>query len=192
MCRHVAVSSPNPAGFGELTSGGGVGEEMQSDQLIEVADNPLDVVEEIVTAHEWSFERETSDELSVCIGGGWCDYHLGFTHNPHYGGLQVACAYDVRVPARKRTEVCSLLAMVNERLWLGHFDLWSEEGIPMFRHVLLTVGDPSATAGQVERMIEIAITECERYYPAFQFVLWGGKSAEDAVAAAMFETMGEA
>ena len=165
---------------------------MHSNPLIDSAENPLDVVEEIVTAHEWQFERQNNDELSVCIGGAWCDYHLGFTHNPRYSGLQIACAYDVRVPTGKRGEVCLLLAMVNERLWLGHFDLWSEESIPMFRHVLLTVGEPSATADQVERMIEIAISECERYYPAFQFVLWGGKSAEEAVAAAMFETMGEA
>ncbi len=177
---------------GGLTSGGGVGESMETNQLIELADNPLDVVEEIVVANEWQFERQTNDELSVCIAGGWCDYHLGFSHNPHYGGLQVACAYDVRVPPRKRGEICALLALVNERLWLGHFDLWSEESIPMFRHVLLTVEDPFATAGQIERLIEIAISECERYYPAFQFVLWGGRSAEEAVAAAMFETMGEA
>ena len=49
-----------------------------------------------------------------------------------------------------------------------------------------------SAVGQIERLIEIAISECERYYPAFQFVLWGGKSADEAVAAAMFETMGEA
>jgi hypothetical protein len=41
-------------------------------------------------------------------------------------------------------------------------------------------------------MIGIAVAECERYYPAFQHVIWGGKSAADAVAAAIIETAGEA
>ena len=38
--------------------------------------NPLDVVEEIVTANEWPFERAGDDELVVEIGGRWCDYRL--------------------------------------------------------------------------------------------------------------------
>ena len=41
-------------------------------------------------------------------------------------------------------------------------------------------------------MVDIAITECERFYPAFQFVLWGGKSPKDALDAAMLECVGEA
>ena len=44
----------------------------------------------------------------------------------------------------------------------------------------------------MEKLIEIALNECERFYPAFQFVIWGGKSPADAMAAAMLETMGEA
>ena len=32
----------------------------------------------------------------------------------------------------------------------------------------------------------------ERFYPAFHFLVWGGKGVEEAVAAAMFETAGEA
>ena len=41
-------------------------------------------------------------------------------------------------------------------------------------------------------LVEVALKECERFYPAIQFVLWGGKGPSEAVAAAMFETEGEA
>ena len=34
--------------------------------------------------------------------------------------------------------------------------------------------------------------ECERFYPAFQYVIWGGKSAIDSISAAMVDTVGEA
>ena len=161
-------------------------------ELLDPAENPLDVVEEVVASQGWEFERRGDGDLSLCVAGSWCDYHIGFTYLDASGGLQVACAYDLRVAARKQSEVYRLLAMINERLWLGHFDLWSEEAIPMFRHGMLVRGGYPPTSEQIEQTIEIAIGECERYYPAFQFVLWGGKSAEEAIAAAMLETAGEA
>ena len=37
-----------------------------------------------------------------------------------------------------------------------------------------------------------ALNSCERYFPAFQFVIWAGKSAREAMDSAMFETSGEA
>jgi len=154
--------------------------------------NPLDVVEEIVSANQWPFDRQGDDELSVSIGGSWCDYHLGFSFSPTQGGMQLACAYDMRVPPRRRPEIYGLLAQINERIWIGHFDVWSEEAIPMYRHAILTRGGEAPNFLQMEELIEIAITECERFYPAFQFVLWGGKTASEAVASSMLETVGEA
>ena len=41
-------------------------------------------------------------------------------------------------------------------------------------------------------MLVGAIHACERYYPAFQFVVWAGKTASEAMSAAMFDTEGEA
>jgi hypothetical protein len=41
-------------------------------------------------------------------------------------------------------------------------------------------------------MVDIALTECERFFPAFQFVLWGGKPPAEALEAAMLDCVGEA
>jgi len=41
-------------------------------------------------------------------------------------------------------------------------------------------------------LVESAIDECERFYPVFQFVLWGGKTPAEAMAASLIETHGEA
>ncbi len=40
--------------------------------------------------------------------------------------------------------------------------------------------------------MKIAVEACERYYQAFQFVVWAGKTAAEALDTAMFETAGEA
>ena len=54
--------------------------------------------------------------------------------------------------------------------------------MPVFRHAVLLRGAPGASAESLEDMVDIAITECERFFPAFQFVLWGGKTPQDALA----------
>jgi hypothetical protein len=53
-------------------------------------------------------------------------------------------------------------------------------------------GTPGPTLEQMEDVVETAIMECERFYPAFQYVIWAGKAAQDAVAAALVDTVGEA
>jgi hypothetical protein len=157
-----------------------------------VVHNPLDIVEEIVTANEWPFERSNDDELVVEIGGRWCDYRLYFVWQPDVGAMQFSCQFDMKVPGARRSAVNDLLAEVNTRLWLGHFDICSEENTPMFRQTMLLRGSRGATVEQLEDLVEIALSECERFYPAFQFVIWGGKPAHEAVTAAILDTLGEA
>ena len=41
-------------------------------------------------------------------------------------------------------------------------------------------------------MMRCALDACERYFPSFQYVIWAGKTANEAIEGAMFETMGEA
>jgi hypothetical protein len=85
-----------------------------------------------------------------------------------------------------------LLSSVNEQLWIGHFDLWSDEGIVMYRQALLLSGGADPNAQQVERLLVTAIEACERYFQAFQFVVWAGRSAAEALEGVLFETAGEA
>jgi hypothetical protein len=106
--------------------------------------------------------------------------------------MHFTCAFDMKVPDAKKVPIFELLGMVNEKLWLGHFGLWEEESVPMFRHTSLLRGTTGPVPEQVEDLIDIAVGECERFYPAFQFVIWGGKSARDAMAASLLETQGEA
>jgi hypothetical protein len=158
----------------------------------EPAPNPLDIVEEIVAANQWPFDRTSEDELVVEITGKWCDYRLYFMWRDDLSALHFTCAFDVRVPDTRRREVHDLLALINEKLWLGHFDVSLEEGMPMFRHTVPLRGLSGASVEQLEDLVDSAFTECERFYPAFQFVIWGGTSANEAIAAALFETVGEA
>ncbi len=154
--------------------------------------NPLDLLEELVDANEWPFDRPTKAELVIEIAGRWSDYRLFFAWQEEMSAIYLSCRMDMRVPAAKRMGVAELLLAVNEKLWLGHFDLCSDESVPIFRHTLLLRGSSGISAEQLEDLVDIAASECERFYPAFQFLLWGGHSPKDALSAALLDTAGEA
>jgi hypothetical protein len=154
--------------------------------------NPIDLLEQIVAANEWAFDRYADDEMNVGIEGSWTKYHLWFAWREAQRSLQISCAFDLKVAREKIAGMHSLLALMNERMWLGHFDLWAQEGLLMYRHAQLYAGGARATTEQMEELVSIALRECERFFPAIQFVLWGGKSPSEAIAAAMLETEGEA
>jgi hypothetical protein len=153
--------------------------------------NPVDMVEQIATIHDWTFERSAPDELTLTVSGTWCDYHISLTWRDDLEALHLACAFDFRVPENRLNEMYKLVAQINEQLWLGHFDLWTQEGLVMFRHALLLNGSV-ATASQCEAMLQAALEGCERYYQAFQFVVWAGKPSREALVSTMFETEGQA
>ncbi len=154
--------------------------------------NPLDVVERIAAVNDWSFERAGDDEITILVAGRWSDYQISFTWMNDLEALHLACAFDLKVPERRRSEVQQLIAMINEQLWIGHFDLWPQDGMVMFRHALVLAGGLTASNAQCQSLLNTALEGCEGYFPAFQFVVWAGKGAREALDAAMFETSGEA
>lgn len=154
--------------------------------------SPLDIVEQIVSAHDWLFDRRNADEMAVQVPGRWCDYSLHLAWNDEVSALHLTCAFDMRVPEERRSLVHELLALINERLWLGHFGIWEDDGLPLFRHALPLRGFGRPSPEQMEDVLDTALIECERFYPAFQYVIWGGRTPTDAMTLSMIETVGEA
>jgi hypothetical protein len=182
MCSGVRIST-------STFVGGGM-------SLIEIAsgshNNPLDVVEHMAAGNQWPFERAGDDEVAIVVNGRWTNYQISFTWMSEIEALHLACAFDMRVPELRLAEVQQLVAMINEQLWIGHFDVWMQNGVVMFRHALLLAGGVATSGRQCEAVMGSALDACERYFPAFQFVVWAGKSAREAMSAALFETAGEA
>jgi hypothetical protein len=164
--------------------------------LIDYADDqrnhPLDVVERLAAGNDWTFERAGDDEITILVTGKWTDYQVSYTWMSDIEALHLACAFDLKVPERRRTEVQQLISSINEQMWVGHFDLWTHDGIVMFRHALMLNGGSEASNRQCEALLGTALDACERYFPAYQFVVWAGKGAREALDAAMFDTSGEA
>ena len=156
------------------------------------ADDPLDVVEHMATGNNWPFERSGEDEIALVVAGRWTNYSVCYTWMGDIEALHLACAFDMRVPESRLVDMQQLTVLINEQLWIGHFDVWLQNGVVMFRHALLLAGGIPPSNRQCEAVLATALDTCERYSPAFQFVLWAGKTAREAMDCAMFETRGRA
>ena len=153
--------------------------------------NPIDLIEEMSGKNDWACDRTSDDELTLVVAGSWADYQISLNWRDDLEALHIACAFDFKVPENRLGEMYRLIAQINEQLWLGHFDLWTQEGLVMYRHGLL-LNNAVATTQQCDAMMRAALDACERYYQAFQFVVWAGKPSREALVSSMFQTDGRA
>jgi len=165
--------------------------------LIETAagdrpEHPVDVVERLAALNQWTFDRPDADEISILVCGAWANYDVSFTWLGEIESLHVSCSFDLKAPPRRQAAVSELTRLINEQLWLGHFDLWSGQDLVMFRHSLCLAGGATASDAQCSAVVKAAVAACETYYQAFQFVLWANREPREAIAFAAFETQGSA
>ena len=154
--------------------------------------NPVDMIEHVASHNQWEFERSSDDEICLTVSGVWTDYNVSLSWMEDFEALHLACAFDLKVPNSRIVETTKLLSLINEQMLIGHFDVWMKEGTIMFRQTLMLNGGAVPTGEQLECLMMSALEACERYYQAFQFVVWAGHDAEKAIEGALFETHGSA
>ncbi|MFZ9394985.1 MAG: YbjN domain-containing protein [Erythrobacter sp.] len=153
---------------------------------------PVEMLAALFEARGWPFEITSEDELAGEVQGSWAKYQLKAIWRAEDNVLQLLCLPDIRVGQDKLRQAYELLALVNEQMWLGHFDIWSNGNVLLYRHGALLGSEGLLSLDQAQALVEIAIDECDRFYPAFQFVLWGDKSPRSALEAALVDAAGEA
>ena len=130
--------------------------------------NPLDMVERVAATNNWSFERAGDDEITILVTGKWTDYQVSYTWMFDIEALHLAAAALRDLELEGASEVQQLISLINEQMWIGHFDLWSQDGLVMYRHALVLAGGVDASSRQCEALLGTALD------------------------AAMFETQGQA
>ena len=132
------------------------------------ADNPLDHVEDVLTNHNWVFNRMTDEELMVEVSGRSCKYRLLFVWQDDMSALQFCAQYDLNVQSDKMDEAAKAVMGINEALWMGHFEIPSDTRTPAFRQTCLFRGMGGGShAEKIEDLVDISLAQCERYYAVF-------------------------
>lgn len=154
--------------------------------------NPLDSVEEILSANEWVFDRMSEDELTVQISGKMGEYKMLFVWQEDYSAMQFCCELDLEFRPEAVDNAARAMTAMNANLWLGHFDIRPGTNVPCFRHTSLFRGMAGSGADHLEDLVDIALNECERYYPALALLSRSSTAGNHHdLALAMMETAGQ-
>jgi hypothetical protein len=163
------------------------------DDEVEITTDPMETVEAVLGSDE-RFRCERADDGDVhfsfkCSYGETVGY---FSMRHELPALLFTLGFDIQAPVSRRDEAVKLASLINENLWLGHFDVWSDDGTIIFRHAMPMIGRDEISVGEVQAMLAAALDAADRFQPAFHFLILGGMSADDASQSALFETCGEA
>lgn len=159
---------------------------------IDAHDSSMDVVEQTLLAADWACERSEEGLIHCASLTRWGEFGGMFAWRDEPASLNFSLTMDLRAPNAKHAAISELLRRMNERLWLGHFDYWTDEGVAVFRHTIPMLDRISPDPGEIAAVLAAALDAADQFLPAFNFVVWAGKSAEEAVKAVAFETHGEA
>lgn len=155
--------------------------------------NPIDTLEAIANENKWPLEKTSDDEASLEIEGRWGQFTLNFLWQEEYQALLFSCTSDLRVSVDKIPAIKEMLFEINNKTWLGHFDLDdSDERYVLFRYTSLMRGYTLNAQEHVEDLIELSMTEFDRFYPAFKAVLSERPVANDVMITMLADPMGEA
>ena len=92
---------------------------------------------------------------------------------------------------KNKFQILKLVSSINAQIWLGHFDVWDKEGLIIYRNSSI-IDRNNLNLENVETLLLDAVNSIDLYFPAFQYILWAGKTSEEALSTVLFETRGEA
>lgn len=154
--------------------------------------NPIEALETIAKDNKWPLEKLSDEEASLECTGRWGEFTLSFLWQEEYNALQFCAVSDLAVSAEKMQAIKDILFDINHKTWLGHFDIDDTSQCVTFRYNSLMRGISMNTHDHLEDIIELAMTEFDRFYPAFKAVLSERKVANDIMVAMLADPMGEA
>lgn len=163
-----------------------------SEQYLEDDIHPIDIVENLAAHHEWDFDRISDEQIAMAVEGQWRTYSITLAWSAYDETLRLICTFDLDPPADSLPGIHELLNLVNDQCWAGGFTYWAEQKLMVYRYGLVLAGGQDASPAQIDTMIAAAVMSAERYYPALQLLVWGNRSAKDALQVAIAEAYGHA
>jgi hypothetical protein len=163
-----------------------------SEQFFEEEIHPIDIVEHIAAHHDWDFDRLGDDQIAMAVEGQWRTYSLTLAWSGYDETLRMVCTFEMEPPENRQADLFELLNSINDQCWAGAFTYWAEQKLMVYRYGLVLAGGQVASPEQIDTMIHAAVLSAERYYPAMQLLVWGGRTPADALQVAIAEAYGRA
>lgn len=163
-----------------------------SEQFLQDDLHPIDIVEHLAESHDWEFDRIGDDQIAMAVEGQWRTYSITLAWSGHDDTLRMVCTFEMEPPEPKLPALFQALNEVNDQCWAGAFTYWAEQKLMVYRYGLVMAGAQAVHPDQIDRLIGTAVLSAERFYPAFQLVVWGDRTPRDAMQVAIAEAYGRA
>ena len=154
--------------------------------------HPIDIVEHIAAHHDWDFDRIADDQIAMAVEGQWRTYSITLAWSDYDETLRLVCTFDMAPPEDKLPDLYHALNDVNDQCWAGAFTYWREQKLMVYRYGLVMAGGQETNSEQISTLISAAVLSAERYFPAFQLVVWGNRTPQEALQVAIAEAYGRA
>ena len=164
----------------------------QTEMFLEDEIHPIDIVEHLAEHHEWEFDRIEENQIAMAVQGQWRTYSITLAWSGFDETLRLICSFEMEPPNEKLKDLYETLNVVNDRCWTGAFSFWEKQKLMVYRYGLVLAGGQIATAEQIDTMISSAVFTAEKYYPAFQLVVYDNQSPDSAMQVAIAEAYGHA
>ncbi len=163
-----------------------------SEQFYQEDLHPIDIVEHLAEHHDWDFDRIADDQIAMAVEGQWRTYSITLAWSGYDETLRLVCTFEMEPPEHKLPALHEMLNEVNDQCWAGAFTFWKEPKLMVYRYGLVTPGTQGVSPEQIDTLINAAVLSAERFYPAFQLVVWGDRSPQSALQVAIAEAYGRA
>ena len=154
--------------------------------------HPIDIVEHLAEHHEWEFDRIEENQIAMAVQGQWRTYSITLAWSGFDETLRLICSFEMEPPEEKLKDLYETLNVANDRCWTGAFTFWEDQKLMVYRYGLVLTGGQIATAEQIDAMISSAVLTAEKYYPAFQLVVYDNQSPNKAMQVAIAAAYGHA
>jgi len=153
---------------------------------------PIDTVEDVLSAHNWCFNRLNDEELLVDITGKTGSYKLFFIWQEDMNALQFCVQMNQEIEENNLPTAQKAILQLNEDLWMGHFDLPATTKKPSFRQTALIPRTSRASImDMIENLVDISLAQCERHYPLFALLASANDIDDQILSLAVMDTVGE-
>jgi hypothetical protein len=164
----------------------------QTENFLEDEIHPIDIVEHLAEHYEWEFDRIEENQIAMAVEGQWRKYSITLAWSGFDETLRLICSFEMEPPNEKLKDLYETLNVANDRCWTGAFTFWEEQKLMVYRYGLVLAGGQIVTAEQIDTMISSAVLTAEKYYPAFQLVVYDNQSPDSAMQVAIAEAYGHA
>jgi hypothetical protein len=155
--------------------------------------DPMDLVESVLSADDrFTVERTDDGDVQFIFADVAPGVVGHVAWRAELPAVLFTLAFPDKAPPEKLADAQRLSAIINEHLWLGHFDVWSDDGAIMFRHAVAMIGRSELVPGEVQAMMAASMDAADRFLPAFALLLAGGQTPEEAAQVGLFDIVGEA